>query len=81
MCRDIEQRLIRQGMAPFVGTAGIEILRIPGAGKLVQVLYELGGKRLKARLAILGPCCVQVQAMPGPVQMRQGEGARVIASY
>jgi hypothetical protein len=38
-----------------MSTAGIEILRIPGAGKAVEVLHELSGERLKARLTIFGP--------------------------
>jgi hypothetical protein len=50
-----------------MATAGIEILRIPGTGKRVEVLDELNGERLKARLAIFGPRGAQVQAMPCPI--------------
>jgi hypothetical protein len=68
--RHIEQRLTRKGVTPFMDTAAIELLRISGTGKLVEDLYELGGKRLKARLTILGPRCLQVQTITYPIQMR-----------
>src|SRR5262249_3862869 len=76
--RHIEQRLTREGMAPFMDTAGIEFLRIPGTGKLVEILHELGREWLKACLAILGPRSVQVQTMTCPIQMSQGERAEFV---
>ena len=76
--RHIEQGLTREGLAPFIGTADIELLGIPGAGKRIQVLYELGRERLKACLAILGPRGVQAQTVACPIQIRQGERAELI---
>jgi len=73
VCRHIEQWLNREDLTPFVSTAGIELLRISRAGKSVEVLHELGGKWLKARLAVFGPGCIQVQTILCPIEMRQGQ--------
>jgi hypothetical protein len=61
-----------------MGTASIEILRRPGAGKRIQVLYELGGERVKAGLAILGPRGLKSQPLACLIQMRQRERAEFV---
>ena len=59
-------------MAPFMDTAGIEILGIPGTlANPYKSSTSWAGSVLKARLAILGPRGVQAQTMTYPIQMSQ----------